>query len=164
ATILLDIEAWKIRDGCSIITTVDVAESLAPYNIYIMRLIIVLWVCIPEAWNKFNFTHKTGRCVVASLKGSVKTGVLNMVNSSKSGSSHVSPMSKIRPFKAKVPHVSSRRSQNVEKGGNITVSNSYATLDDESEEEVENVFDESANLLNSTKTGANLSTYTVADG
>nr|GEW10406.1 ribonuclease H-like domain-containing protein [Tanacetum cinerariifolium] len=35
AAILLDIEAWKIRDGCSKITTVDVAESLAPYNIYI---------------------------------------------------------------------------------------------------------------------------------
>ncbi|GJY03216.1 hypothetical protein Tco_0361368 [Tanacetum coccineum] len=87
-----------------------------------------------------------------------------MVNSSKSGSSHVSPMSKIQPFKAKVPYVSSRRSQNVDKGGNITVSNSYAALDDESEEEVENMFDESANLLNSTKTGANLSTYTVADG
>nr|GEV60881.1 acyl-ACP thioesterase [Tanacetum cinerariifolium] len=35
ATILLDIKAWKIRDGCSKITTVDVAKSLAPYNIYI---------------------------------------------------------------------------------------------------------------------------------
>ncbi|GJR65603.1 zinc knuckle CX2CX4HX4C containing protein [Tanacetum coccineum] len=56
-----------------------------------------------------------------------------------------------------------KRSPNVEKGGNINVSNSYAALD-ESEEEVENVFDESANLLNSTKTSASSSTYTVADG
>ncbi|GJW68116.1 zinc knuckle CX2CX4HX4C containing protein [Tanacetum coccineum] len=90
-----------------------------------------------------------------------KTGVPNMVNSSKSGSSHVSPMPKIQPLKANVPPVSSRRSLNVVKGGNITVSNSYASLDDESEEEVENVFDESANLLNSTKTGASSSTYNV---
>nr|GEY25761.1 hypothetical protein [Tanacetum cinerariifolium] len=93
-----------------------------------------------------------------------KMGVPNMVNLSKSGSSHVSPMPKIQPLKANFPHVSSRRSLIVEKGGNITMSNSYAALDDESKEEVENVFDESANLLNSTKTGASSSTYTVADG
>ncbi|GJZ26026.1 hypothetical protein Tco_0570279 [Tanacetum coccineum] len=93
-----------------------------------------------------------------------KTRVPNMVNSYKSGSSHVSPMQKIQPIKANVPLVSSKRNPNVEKGGNITVSNSYAALDDESEEEVENVSDESANLLNSTKTGASSFTYTVADG
>ncbi|GJS64078.1 zinc knuckle CX2CX4HX4C containing protein [Tanacetum coccineum] len=34
---------------------------------------------------------------------------------------------------------------------NISMSNSYAALDDEIEEEVKNVYDESANLLNSTK-------------
>nr|GEX71451.1 zinc finger, CCHC-type [Tanacetum cinerariifolium] len=45
-------------------------------------------------------------------------------------------------------------------GGNITVSNSYAALDDESEEEVKNVNDESANLFNSTKIGGSSSTFT----
>nr|GEY75526.1 hypothetical protein [Tanacetum cinerariifolium] len=35
AAILLDIEAWKIKDGCSRIITVDIAESLPTYNIYI---------------------------------------------------------------------------------------------------------------------------------
>nr|GEW42420.1 Ty3/gypsy retrotransposon protein [Tanacetum cinerariifolium] len=93
-----------------------------------------------------------------------KTGVPNMVNSSKSGPSHVYPMPKIQPLKAKVPPMSSRRSPNAEKGGNIIVSNSYDALDGESEEEVKNVFGESANLLNSTKTCTSLSTYTVADG
>ncbi|GKE94405.1 hypothetical protein Tco_1579260, partial [Tanacetum coccineum] len=92
-----------------------------------------------------------------------KTGVPNMVNSSKSGSSHVSLKSKIQPLKANVPHVSSRRSPIVEKDGNITVSNSYVALDDESEEEVENAFDESANLLNSTKTCASSYTCIVAN-
>ncbi|GKE61478.1 hypothetical protein Tco_1511845 [Tanacetum coccineum] len=76
----------------------------------------------------------------------------------------LSPLMVIQPLKAKVPPVSSRRSPNVKKGGSITVINSYATLDDESEEEVENVFDESANLLNSTKAGASSSTYIVDDG
>ncbi|GJQ91841.1 hypothetical protein Tco_0002980 [Tanacetum coccineum] len=59
------------------------------------------------------------------------------------------------PLKASVPPT---------KEGNITVSNSYVALDDESEEEVENVYDESANLLNSTKTGESSSTFTVAAG
>ncbi|GKD14945.1 hypothetical protein Tco_1199352 [Tanacetum coccineum] len=60
----------------------------------------------------------------------------------------------------------SRRSVTIEVilGIPTIVSNSYAALDDESKEEVENVFDEAANLLNSTKAGANSSTYTVADG
>ncbi|GKD63218.1 hypothetical protein Tco_1305326 [Tanacetum coccineum] len=49
-----------------------------------------------------------------------KMGVPNMVNPSKSGPSHVSPMPKIQPLKAKVPPVSSRRSPNVEKGGNMS--------------------------------------------
>ncbi|GJZ59297.1 zinc knuckle CX2CX4HX4C containing protein [Tanacetum coccineum] len=48
-----------------------------------------------------------------------KMGVSNMVNSSKSGWSHVSLMLKIQSLKANVPHVSSRRSPIVEKGGNI---------------------------------------------
>ncbi|GJV24599.1 hypothetical protein Tco_1377294 [Tanacetum coccineum] len=94
--------------------------------------------------------------IVANKK---KNGKAKSTNGDKFGG-----QSKIQPIKANVPPVSSKRNQNVEKGGNITVSNSYAALDDESEEEVENVFDESANLLNSTKTGASLFTYTVADG
>nr|GEU67370.1 reverse transcriptase domain-containing protein [Tanacetum cinerariifolium] len=92
-----------------------------------------------------------------------KIGVLNKVLS-KPSSSHVSLMLKVHPLKAKVPYVSLRRSLNVDKDGNIIMSNSYASLDDESEEEVKNVFDESTNLLNSSKTGVSLSTYTVADG
>nr|GEW59946.1 hypothetical protein [Tanacetum cinerariifolium] len=50
------------------------------------------------------------------------------------------------------------------KEGNIIVTNSYAASDDESEEEVENVYDKSAKLLNSTKTGESSSTFTVAAG
>ncbi|GJZ92327.1 hypothetical protein Tco_0664392 [Tanacetum coccineum] len=48
------------------------------------------------------------------------------------------------------------------KEGNIIVSNSYDALEDESGEEIENGYDESANLLNSTKTGESSSTFTVA--
>ncbi|GJW49836.1 hypothetical protein Tco_0091187 [Tanacetum coccineum] len=48
-----------------------------------------------------------------------------------------------------------------DKEGNITMSNSYAALDDESEEDVENVYDESANLLHGTQTGESLSTFMV---
>ncbi|GJU81814.1 zinc knuckle CX2CX4HX4C containing protein [Tanacetum coccineum] len=48
------------------------------------------------------------------------------------------------------------------KEGNITMSNSYAALDDESDEDVENVYDESANLLHSTQTGESSSTSTVS--
>ncbi|GKB68750.1 zinc knuckle CX2CX4HX4C containing protein [Tanacetum coccineum] len=49
------------------------------------------------------------------------------------------------------------------KEGNITMSNSYAALGDESDEDVENVYDESANLF-PTKTGENSSTFTAAVG
>nr|GEV38804.1 hypothetical protein [Tanacetum cinerariifolium] len=59
------------------------------------------------------------------------------------------------PLKASVPPT---------KEGNITVSNSNAALDDESKEEVENVYDESANLLNSMKAGQSSSTFIVAAG
>nr|GEV91285.1 hypothetical protein [Tanacetum cinerariifolium] len=44
-------------------------------------------------------------------------------------------MSKNQPLKAIVPPASPRRSPNADEGVNITVSNSYAALDDESEEE-----------------------------
>ncbi|GJW92459.1 hypothetical protein Tco_0170012 [Tanacetum coccineum] len=80
----------------------------------------------------------------------INLGASNVGNASKSVSSHVSSMSKNHPLKAIVPLSSSRRSPNVDEGGNITVSNSYVALDDEGEEEVENVYDESANLFNST--------------
>ncbi|GJY32045.1 zinc knuckle CX2CX4HX4C containing protein [Tanacetum coccineum] len=60
-----------------------------------------------------------------------------------------------RPLKAVAPPT---------KEGNIIMSNSYAALDDESEEEVENMYDEPANLLNSTKIGESSSTFTVAAG
>ncbi|GJX16025.1 zinc knuckle CX2CX4HX4C containing protein [Tanacetum coccineum] len=48
-------------------------------------------------------------------------------------------------------------------GGIITMSNSYAALD-ESKEKVENVYDESPNLFISTKIGESSSTLTVAAG
>ncbi|GJZ76991.1 hypothetical protein Tco_0641663 [Tanacetum coccineum] len=48
------------------------------------------------------------------------------------------------------------------KEGNITMSNSYAALDDEREKDIENVYDESANLLHGTQTGESSSTFTVA--
>nr|GEV96490.1 hypothetical protein [Tanacetum cinerariifolium] len=47
---------------------------------------------------------------------------------------------------------------------NIHVSNPCFALDEESEEEVDNVYDESANLLQNIKTGRSLSTFTVAAG
>ncbi|GJU63196.1 zinc knuckle CX2CX4HX4C containing protein [Tanacetum coccineum] len=47
---------------------------------------------------------------------------------------------------------------------NIPVSNPYSTLDEESEEEVENMYDESTNLHQSKKTGGSSSTFTVAAG
>ncbi|GKA87697.1 hypothetical protein Tco_0809461 [Tanacetum coccineum] len=74
-------------------------------------------------------------------------GATNLGNASKSSS-----MLKNQARKAIVPPTKER---------NITMSNSYAALDDESEEDVENVYDESANLLNSTKTGESSSTFTV---
>ncbi|GKA56564.1 hypothetical protein Tco_0755636 [Tanacetum coccineum] len=46
---------------------------------------------------------------------------------------------------------------------NITMSNSYVALGDESDEDVENVYDESANLFR-TKTCENSSTFTAAAG
>nr|GEU50791.1 hypothetical protein [Tanacetum cinerariifolium] len=50
------------------------------------------------------------------------------------------------------------------KEGNITMSISYAALDNESEEDVKNVYNKSANLLLSTQTGKSSSTFTVAAG
>ncbi|GJT06181.1 hypothetical protein Tco_0840643 [Tanacetum coccineum] len=70
-----------------------------------------------------------------------KIGAFNVGNASKSGLSHVSFMSKNHPFKAIVPPASPRRSPNADEGVNIIVSNSYVALNDESEEEVENVYD-----------------------
>ena len=50
------------------------------------------------------------------------------------------------------------------KKGNIATSNTYSTLEDESDEDVENIYDESANLFQSTKTGESSSTFTAAAG
>nr|GEZ68454.1 hypothetical protein [Tanacetum cinerariifolium] len=47
---------------------------------------------------------------------------------------------------------------------NILVSNPYSALDEESEEEVENVSDESANLLQSKKIGGSSPTFTIVVG
>ncbi|GJZ93532.1 zinc knuckle CX2CX4HX4C containing protein [Tanacetum coccineum] len=60
-----------------------------------------------------------------------------------------------QPLKAIVPST---------KEGSITMSNSYDALDDQSNEDVENVYDESANLLHSLKTGGSSSTFTAAAG
>nr|GEW82373.1 hypothetical protein [Tanacetum cinerariifolium] len=49
-------------------------------------------------------------------------------------------MSKNQALKAIVPPASPRRSPNADEGVNITVSNSYAALDDESKEEVVQLF------------------------
>nr|GEW34687.1 zinc knuckle CX2CX4HX4C [Tanacetum cinerariifolium] len=49
------------------------------------------------------------------------------------------------------------------KKGNITTSNSYSALDDKSEEDVENVYDESANLFPSTNIGGS-SSFMATDG
>ncbi|GKF23009.1 hypothetical protein Tco_0075331, partial [Tanacetum coccineum] len=47
--------------------------------------------------------------------------------------------------------------------GKIIMSNAYSALDDESEEDVENVYDESANLFPNSKTGGS-SSFTAAAG
>nr|GEY29827.1 zinc knuckle CX2CX4HX4C [Tanacetum cinerariifolium] len=82
-------------------------------------------------------------------------GATNMGNASKPDLSQVSTLLKNRPLKAIAPP---------NKVCNITTSNSYAALDDESKEDVKNVYDELANLLNSTKTGGSSFTFTVAAG
>nr|GEU66740.1 zinc knuckle CX2CX4HX4C [Tanacetum cinerariifolium] len=79
-----------------------------------------------------------------------KKGVTILSNTSKSSS-----MLKNQPSKVTAPST---------KECNITMSNSYAALDDESDEDVENVYDESANLLHSTHIGGSSSTFTVAAG
>nr|GEX40738.1 reverse transcriptase domain-containing protein [Tanacetum cinerariifolium] len=81
-------------------------------------------------------------------------GANNVGNASKSGLSHESSLLKNQPLKAVVPPT---------KECNITMTNSYAALD-KSKEEIENVYDESVNLLNSTKTCESSSTFTVAVG
>ncbi|GJS80983.1 hypothetical protein Tco_0747524 [Tanacetum coccineum] len=48
--------------------------------------------------------------------------------------------------------------------GKITMSNPYSALDDKSEEDVENMYDESDKLFHSTITGENSSTFMAAAG
>ncbi|GKB37879.1 hypothetical protein Tco_0882821, partial [Tanacetum coccineum] len=50
------------------------------------------------------------------------------------------------------------------KKGNITMSNSYSAFDDEDDEEVENVYDKSDNIFQSTKTIGSSSTFTDVVG
>ncbi|GJU92162.1 hypothetical protein Tco_1442902 [Tanacetum coccineum] len=47
---------------------------------------------------------------------------------------------------------------------NISMSNPYSALDDESNKDVENVYDESTNLFQSTKMGGSSATFTDAAG
>ncbi|GKF50076.1 hypothetical protein Tco_0143327 [Tanacetum coccineum] len=78
-------------------------------------------------------------------------GATNVGNASKSSS-------------LKTTGTSSSMSKNVSstsKGIFIT-SNSYSALDDESEEDVENVYDETANLFS--KSGESFATFTAAVG
>ncbi|GKD35922.1 hypothetical protein Tco_1251431, partial [Tanacetum coccineum] len=77
-----------------------------------------------------------------------KKGAINLGNTSKSSS-----MKNQHP-KATITST---------KEGKITMSNSYAALEEESDEDVKNVYDESANLLHS-KTGENSSTFTATAG
>ncbi|GKC01757.1 hypothetical protein Tco_0987893, partial [Tanacetum coccineum] len=78
----------------------------------------------------------------------LKKGATNLSNTSKSSSM------KNQPPKATITST---------KEGKITMSNSYDALEEESDEDVENVYNESANLLHS-KTGESLSTFTTAAG
>nr|GFC38417.1 hypothetical protein [Tanacetum cinerariifolium] len=79
-----------------------------------------------------------------------KKGATNLGHASKS-----SFMLKNQPLKAIAPPA---------KEGNITMSNSYVALDVDSKEDVENMYDESSNLFNSTRTGKSSSTFMVAVG
>nr|GEV58212.1 zinc knuckle CX2CX4HX4C [Tanacetum cinerariifolium] len=79
-----------------------------------------------------------------------KKGVYNLVSRSKSPS-----MSNNQPPKFTVLSY---------KEDNIPMSNSYVALDEESDEDVENVYDESANLFYSTQTGGSSSTFTIDAG
>ncbi|GKB28452.1 zinc knuckle CX2CX4HX4C containing protein [Tanacetum coccineum] len=134
----------------------------------------------PIKMARIEYERKPPRCVLCKIFGHVqdqcpkkvivtppindvlKIRASNVGNTSKSSPSHMSSMSKNQPLKASFPTLSSRRSPINEEGGNITMSNSYDALDDDSEEEIENVYDELVNLFNSTKIGASLSTFTVA--
>ncbi|GJS96243.1 hypothetical protein Tco_0803211 [Tanacetum coccineum] len=78
-----------------------------------------------------------------ATKSSPKKGATNVGNSSKSSSTL-------------------KTTRTPSKNDNIITSNSYSALNDE-EEDVENVYDESANLFQNTKTGGS-STFTVAAG
>ncbi|GJV35274.1 zinc knuckle CX2CX4HX4C containing protein [Tanacetum coccineum] len=82
-------------------------------------------------------------------------GFQTMGKKKKKGKSKSTNGSQNQPLKATVTST---------KEGNITMSNSYVALDDESDEDVENVYDESTNLFHNTKTGESSSTFTAAIG
>ncbi|GJS48453.1 hypothetical protein Tco_0598574 [Tanacetum coccineum] len=88
------------------------------------------------------------RCEPKATTRAPKKGAANLGNLSKSSSM------KNQPPKATITSI---------KEGKITMPNSYAALEDESDEDVENVYDESANLFRS-KTGESSSTFTTAAG
>ncbi|GJY63264.1 hypothetical protein Tco_0464724 [Tanacetum coccineum] len=71
------------------------------------------------------------------------------------------------PITVVTPNVPTRTIEMTNDGfqtvGKITMSNSYVALEDESDEDVENVYDESDNLFHS-KIGKSTSTFTTAAG
>ncbi|GJV76260.1 transposase, Ptta/En/Spm, transposase, Tnp1/En/Spm-like protein [Tanacetum coccineum] len=77
----------------------------------------------------------------------------------KKGSTNLGNASKSSPMKNQPPKATITSTME----GKITMSNSYAAMEDESDENVENVYDESANLIHS-KTSKSSSTFTTADG
>nr|GEY47955.1 zinc knuckle CX2CX4HX4C [Tanacetum cinerariifolium] len=97
-----------------------------------------------------HFVKQTVRYESKASTSLPNKGATNLGNASKSSS-----ILKSQPLKAIVPST---------KEGNITMSNFYAALDDESDEDVENVYDESANLLRSSITCESSSTFTAATG
>ncbi|GKA61620.1 retrovirus-related pol polyprotein from transposon TNT 1-94, partial [Tanacetum coccineum] len=89
------------------------------------------------------FTWKKGKDILLATTSALKKGATNVGNASQSSS-----MLKKQP-------TTTTTSTNK---GNITMSNSYAALGDEIDEDVENVYDESAKLFRTT-TGESSSSF-----
>ncbi|GJQ92608.1 hypothetical protein Tco_0003747 [Tanacetum coccineum] len=86
---------------------------------------------------KQNIRYEPKATTSAPIKGATNLG-----NASKSSS-----MLRNHPPKATVTYTME---------GKITMSNSYAALDDENDKDVENMYDESSNLFHHTKTGTDI--------
>nr|GEW69758.1 hypothetical protein [Tanacetum cinerariifolium] len=125
-------------------------------------MVVMMW-CVVEG-------VEIEKVIVTSIAKNVNDGFLTVTKKRKKGKSRSTngglfdgqlvkqnvsyePKASSNPLKAIVPPASLRRSPNADEGVNITVSNSYAALDEEIKEVVENVYNESANLLKSKKTG-----------